>query len=598
MEPAFKAGLQQAVDAISTTLPESNTQDVRASIQAATWQQLGGMAGTGTTAAPSVQALPTGYPDTRQILTLMLHKLETGTPRPNTGTDPLSDALARLKEYGISISPDGKGAQSTQLSPMASIELHRGNSHRGYSYSPENQLQRDGRECRVNNEHTRDAPFKEERSRGEEGRTGRLETPTEQRTKEALDRAIARYQERYGESTAAFERPAPSLSPEKPGTLQQPPEISPPTLIPDRSARPPETILSPAIRETLNEPRNDTARLLQQILAHDPSPSRPVGPTATGGWVEGSQGPAINPSIAEARASVTDRLSQLRDALQTTIERTSPQPATMLDRPSAVSQASTQQGDFTRADPPTHSGCPQTELQGEGRSGSGALRIPTRSIEHGANAPSAGGALRPVGQGRDEGGSHQGEKASSLIDALSRAAQKLLSLQALRKIDHAAETAVITAAAAIALGVMGSDIVLKEILALSEQILRHLRGDRALGDTKERAFREIEAAVRELEETCADRGVETIGQPTGLVADIPGAVRDDRTGQPLEGIEIDGGTLGITHTNAQGEFIFKNVPMEEGFVVVANNETYSFFPSPAIGTVSPNTFLTILARRV
>jgi hypothetical protein len=206
--------------------------------------------------------------------------------------------------------------------------------------------------------------------------------------------------------------------------------------------------------------------------------------------------------------------------------------------------------------------------------------------------------LSPVGHVREEPPSAHIEKAHNLLDAISKATQKILSLQTLRNIEQAAETSVITAAAAIALGVIGSEVVLTQILALSKDILTRLRGERPASEEDGKFAADVEAIVKELEIVCADRGVETISQPAGLVADIPGTVRDEATGVPLEGIEIDGGALGITHTNAQGEFMFKNVPVDEGFSITAKHANYSFFPCPALGTVSATTYLTIFGTKL
>jgi len=168
----------------------------------------------------------------------------------------------------------------------------------------------------------------------------------------------------------------------------------------------------------------------------------------------------------------------------------------------------------------------------------------------------------------------------------------------LRKIDQAVETAVISAAAAVALGVIGGDIVLKEILALGKDILERLRSRTDQTEKHEKEMKEIRDLVEELERICSDRDVETIDQPAGFVADITGTIRHHDTDLPLEGIEVDGGGLGITYTNARGEFIFKNVPLDTGYVVYARSEEYSFFPHPAQGTVSAITNLSISGRKV
>jgi hypothetical protein len=168
----------------------------------------------------------------------------------------------------------------------------------------------------------------------------------------------------------------------------------------------------------------------------------------------------------------------------------------------------------------------------------------------------------------------------------------------LRKIDQALETAVISAAAAVALGVIGGDIVLKEILALGRDVLNRLRSRTDQNENHEYGVKEIRDLVKELEETCADRDVETIDKPAGLVADITGTIRHHDTDLPLEGIEVDGGILGTTHTNSRGEFIFKNVPLDTGYVVYARSAEYTFFPHPAQGIVSPLTNLSIFGRKV
>jgi hypothetical protein len=167
----------------------------------------------------------------------------------------------------------------------------------------------------------------------------------------------------------------------------------------------------------------------------------------------------------------------------------------------------------------------------------------------------------------------------------------------LRRIDQAVETAVISAAAAVALGVIGGDIVLKEIIALGKDLLNRLRSRTDKSENHEEEIKEIRDLVQELEELYGDRDVETIDQPAGLVADITGTIRHHDTDLPLDGIEVDGGSLGVTRTNSRGEFMFKNVPLDTGYVVYARSAEFSFFPHPAQGTVSAITNLSIFGRR-
>lgn len=592
MEPTWKPGLSPHVDISSTTLSDTFRQSVQEALARGSSQQatVAGKAESYVHTHPHSQASLT--PPTPEVLIAILVRIGNGQGPINlsrgnsTSPDPLIEALIRLREHGFIPSPDGKGPAVAWRPSQGVSRL--GDQSGRFHYRPS-----DGT-ATVRTPHEPSAREHAPHPRGSEsGRQTRTETPAEERLQEVLEKAIARYQERASETVRDPERPKSPIQPERPETPKAGTQITPPTIDPERAPRPPETIVSPAIKEALNDPRNNTARLLQQILANDPSPSQPQTTQTTGTWRDPTMNPTLNPSLVEVRASVTERLTQLRDALQTTIERSSPQPLTTPERLQNVAQATSQPGDFRAVEPVTHAARPQTTIQHEGRT-SGEYPRPTA----GHIEPNTFPALRPVGQTREELPPGTTEKAHNLLDALSKATQKLLSLQTLRNIEYAAETSVITAAAAIALGVIGSDLMLKQLLALSKEILSGLRAERAPGEDEEKVAADVEALVKELEMECADRGVETINQPASLVADIPGTVRDDTTGLPLAGIEIDGGPLGITHTNGQGEFIFKNVPVDEGFAIVAKDEHYSFFPCPALGTVSTTTYLTIHGKKV
>lgn len=591
MEPTCKPGLSPHVDISSSNLNDTYRQSVREAFSKVSSQQATGSDTASSSAHTHSQSPASIPPHTTEVLIAIIYRIGNGQgpialPRGQSGApDPLIDAILRLREQGFLPSPDTRG--QVAISRISHGTTRGGDSGR-FHYRPS-----DGAPAlRTPNE-----PSGREltpQPRGiESARQARPETPPEERLREVLEKAIARYQERTRDAAAEPERASSTIQVEKPEAPKSAPQVTPPTIDPERAPRSPETIVSPAIKEALNDPRNNTARLLQQLLANDPSPSQPQLAQNTGTWRDPTINPAINPSLVEVRASVTERLTQLRDALQVTIERSSPQPLTAPERLQVVSQATSQPGDFRAVDPVTHAARPQTTLQHEGRSNGDSPRSIPGQFE-----PNTAPALRSVGQARDEHQPATAEKAQNLLDALSKVTQKLLSLQTLRNIEYAAETSVITAAAAIALGVMGSEVVLKQILSLSKDILARLRGDKALSEEDDTVAADVEALVQELEMECADRGVETINQPAGFVADIPGAVHDDTTGLPIEGVEIDGGPLGITHTNAQGEFIFKNIPVDEGFSIIAKHGNYSFFPCPALGTVSATTYLTIFGTRL
>lgn len=593
MEPVLKPGPSSHVDT-APSLPQSDVTLIREAIRSA-----GGATVVEITIPGGLRTPQTPQP-TAQILITIIDRLGPGSLRgfnPNTESNPLLDALRALRESGLIGATLDKG---DSYRPSAPTPTH-GPAPRGTGHDRAPRSHYEHYRPPRDTDHRTEEPRKAESAQREaprgEDRPARPETPQEQRLREVLEKAVVQYLERATETPPGTDRPAAQARVERPTAPSVGYHQSPPSIDPDRAPQTPPSIVTPAIRDVLNDTRNDTARLLQQLLGADPNASRPSPHPTPGTTTEASLSPTLNPALTEARAGITERLTQLRDALQVTIERTSPQPLSAPERISQTGQGPLQQGDFTRVEAPVHNARSQTSIQSESRAGSDLPRTSSPGLE----VPSIGisvGPLRAAGQRREESTNPTHEKASDLLDALSKAAQKILSVESLRKIEYAAETAVLTAAAAIALGVMGSELILKELLALSEDLVKRLRGEKNLGESGEQEVVEVEQLVRELEEACADRGVETINQPTGLVADIPGILKDNSSGLPLEGFEIDGGALGITFTNAQGEFIFRNVPLDEGFAVVARQDGYSFFPNPAVGTVSATTYLTIFGTKL
>jgi hypothetical protein len=600
VDPAWKPGVSQvpsvAVDTSASNLPDTNRQDVREAIRAVLSSPYSGSLESGSYQQQRPEGTHLNSSHAYQVLMAILRDTGNVTFNPSldgggryrVGSDPFIEAIRRLGLHGALPPVEGLGKifgsspTSIPTSSQGSIYERTNQTRQHHQSAPRE------RDKHTSGEKQGEEPLKRESVAKEpvlpEGSVQpRTESPAEQRVREALEKAIARFQERTTEVPASSERAIPP-SPLGPTTSEpSPSHITAPSFTQrEQGGRNPETILSPQVREALNDPRNDTARLLQQILASDLSPTRLVALQPSG--LENVATQTINPFLTAARDTVQERLTQLRDALQVTIERSSPQPPTSPDRVLPVSQASMHQGDFARVVPTSHHPKPQVTIQAEER----ATRDPLHAR--------AMGAIRPVGEPRSERLPPVHDKANSLLDAMSKTAQRILSLHTLRKIEYASETAVITAAAAIALGVIGGDLVLKEILTLGQTLLKRIRGEKSHLDERDEAAQELEDTIQELERAFADRGVEAITHPSELVADIPGVVVAESTGLPIEGIEIDGGLLGIVHTNANGEFIFKNVPLDSGFTITAKRHGHSFFPCPAVGTVSATTRLSIFCQ--
>lgn len=355
------------------------------------------------------------------------------------------------------------------------------------------------------------------------------------------------------------------------------------------------SIVTPSIQAALNETRNDSARLINQILSGD-FLQRAVEQSQQ----LSEQPQPLDPSLSAGRLSVSTRLEQLRDNLQTILEQTTPRQSSgdnaMPSPPGTTAQVV---GDFTRTEAPSRATVQTNDLAREDRSRDATRPAPgdgpTSSASASRGAAQASSSRErfqergPDGKpfdpqrssGTDQTTAPTGQLTNerSLLDSITKLTGKLTSIEVLRKIDSALETTVIAAAAAATLGVMGGEILTKRLVELGRELLRYLNKE----EVEDLSPEEI---IAEIEEMCSDRDVEALAKPAEMVSDISGAILQAENGQPIEGTIVDAGPLGSTITDINGVFIFKNVPLESGYTLAFIDNRYVFNPPSVVGTVS------------
>ncbi len=356
------------------------------------------------------------------------------------------------------------------------------------------------------------------------------------------------------------------------------------------------------VQAILNDPRNDAARIIQQLLANDAAHKIPQGTThdVTGRSQQAPNSQEQLPSASTIQGSIRAHTDHLRDILQTVLERTTPRPSNDPDfRPQSQASAVGTTGDYTRIEPPVRNVPPSTDVQWEGRNAptqpnAGTEPSMTR-IEHGTSG--RGDQLaRPVGpDGPPRVDSlttplNHAEQGRSLLRAIHSAADKILTIEVLRKLDRALETAIISAAAGVTLGIMGAEVVAREIFKVALGLLELLKSEKETNPT-------VESVITDLEEMCHDRGVEKIEKPAERVADITGVIVLSGSGLPVEGIIVDGGSLGLAITDITGHFHLRNVPLDTGFELLVKDKNYTFFPEAIVGTVSGSDYYTVTATK-
>lgn len=539
-----------------------------------------------TDAAPTVSSTPSPYPFTQPL------GPQFGGARsasPGLDQQAILDGLAQIALNGLGDASLRRGIDNTfprGLNPVPGAHPNAGHWHKGegrHSHGiPTSGLERN-----------QEQPAREEgsceqpgiRRHGPEGAT------------EDAARAVPRRPDNNVEPRAPQrETPTPLDKIEAPPSLSVPEraaqggEIRNDLRRDPVSAQPPERTAppNPDTRAIIDDPRNYSARLIQQLItqelsnrvSHNQEPlthtSQPLAP--------------ISP-LLHSRDSINAHADQLRDILQTMTERSIPR-SLQEGEPRVTAQAASvgTVGDFTRADPPPRGVAPSIDLQREGRASaeqpsakrdgepSGRFESPhplsTSEAHSGTDIPHT--ALVQLENGR------------SLLKAITAAAEKIMSLETLRKLDVALETVVISAAAGVTLGVIGIELVSKEVVKVALSLLGMLRGEKPPEPS-------LSKAINELEELCERIGVERAESAAEMVADITGQITTTGSALPLEGIIVDGGSLGLTITDISGHFRFSNVPIESGYSLLIQDADYSFTPSKILGTVSTTNHHEIIA---
>jgi hypothetical protein len=185
------------------------------------------------------------------------------------------------------------------------------------------------------------------------------------------------------------------------------------------------------------------------------------------------------------------------------------------------------------------------------------------------------------------------EKANLLFDSLAAIAKKVASVETLRKLDQSFESACLAMFAAAALGVMATDRLLRELLALARETEQRLKEEGDAVVTERDAIKRLHEAAQSLEEELQG----TQANQAGLVADITGIVADATLGRPVAGVRIDAGPLGTIETNNWGEFHLRNIPIGTAYQLVPSHIGYSFTQEVISGTVGATNYIHIDALR-
>ena len=347
---------------------------------------------------------------------------------------------------------------------------------------------------------------------------------------------------------------------------------------PEVGPAPPATSASP--KPTPEAPRNDSVTLTQLAQQVEASIRQNLAPTPTVSSLEPNPSLGATPHVylqshTELRTSVLDKLTQLQDGLDIAMARAA-QPGLRDERgPTTDLAAKPEQGSFIYFERPSSS--VESSL------------APQRADRNATpSSPQQRPELIPdtVPQESASPNSHK------LLRSLARLAEKALSVETLRKLDRGFENACLTLFGAAALGVIATDRILRALIALGRYSQQAAQDEDAVSDGEAILLHGVSEALYALEVELLEKNS---GSASTLVADVTGVVGLDGAARPIEGVRIEGGPLGTTHTDTWGQFTFKNIPLGEAFHLSLSHPEYFFNASTVTGIAGINTFINVTA---
>lgn len=190
------------------------------------------------------------------------------------------------------------------------------------------------------------------------------------------------------------------------------------------------------------------------------------------------------------------------------------------------------------------------------------------------------------------------QRAIQLLDGLEKITSQLMSMTTLRAMDRALETVCLSVVAGGFLGAQGATYIVRETLTATNDIIARIRDMMGIPTTLSKELCTVQESLNQLEKQCLDRDFEKVDSAAGFVSDITGRILLSGSGLPVEGITVDGGSLGTCITNSFGEFHFDNIPLDTGYEITAHDASYLFFPSSFVGTVATANQLIFSATKV
>ena len=264
--------------------------------------------------------------------------------------------------------------------------------------------------------------------------------------------------------------------------------------------------------------------------------------------------------ISEVRGSILDKLTQISEHLKLSTDA----PQKSHEQPSSVIQG---RETFQRIEPIDRSALPEQSIQ------RGDRTIPN-------NPPQPRGVFEL--------------SPSPLVDLLERITRNQNLLTTLKRIEVAVDGVLATIATGAILGAIGSYKAVTLMTAAILELMSALKKDHESEDLLPEHKATLTQLIGELNDTLR---IQITDDPFALVGDITGRIVNSDTGLPVPGIVVDGGSLGTCLTNEAGCFIFKNVALGTGFILIPSSSEYTCNPKEIVGTTSESSHYVITATR-
>jgi hypothetical protein len=337
------------------------------------------------------------------------------------------------------------------------------------------------------------------------------------------------------------------------------------------------------------EQRSDQLRIIQQIVAADYEPPITLGKILSSDPLSFAR--ELAPSIHPRHESTTVNVQMLRESLLSKLEMIQSQIQTNVTERHHVEHTRSPsglpglqgRGDLLKIDPILHDAKPSVDVRLADRSSAppSIIKILTDAPRTMSAIVAPGASILhhgELGLEHRRGDMHRTDSLERLLNALKKFSKRSTNFELMKRMDSALEQTCLSLVTAVALGVVGIEVMIRLAHAALAALLKELQERKKNSSDEPDAENQLESELASYL-TNARVDDDTIGS----VVDVSGLIVSHDDSEPIAGILLGSRELGSAVSAQDGTFLFRNIPFGVSYTLSLYKGLHHVTPNTVSG---------------